>query len=67
MTPVQFFFSVALCGLWHAAATTAFSQHWNDQGIARFKSAVEAASRFVVESMQIDVSAISTNAVLHCR
>ena len=67
MTPVQFMYTVAHCGLWHPAALTAFSQHWNDQGISRLRSAVEATSSSIRKSLQMRAIPIATNIALRCR
>lgn len=67
MTPVQFMYTIAHCGLWHPAALTAFSQHWNDQGISRLRSAVEATSISIRKSLQMRAIPIATNIALRCR
>lgn len=67
MTPVQFMYTVAHCGLWHPAALTAFSQHWNEQGISRLRSAVEATSTSIRKSLQLRAIPIATNIALRCR
>ena len=67
MTPVQFMYTIAHCGLWHPAALTSFSQHWNDQGIARLRSAVDATSLTIIKSLQMRAVSIATNIALRCR
>ena len=67
MTPVQFMYTIAHCGLWHPASLTSFSQHWNDQGIARLRSAVDATSLTIIKSLQMRAVPIATNIALRCR
>ena len=35
LSPVQLLYSFSLCGFWHPLAATAFTQHWNKQGLVR--------------------------------
>lgn len=67
MTPVHFMFTLVHCGMWHPAAQTAFSQHWNDQGISRLRSAVDATSHSIRKSLQMRAIPIATNLALRCR
>lgn len=67
MNPVQFMYTVAHCGVWHPAALTSFSQHWNDMGISRLRSAVDTASSAIVKSLQMRAIPIVTNILLRCR
>ena len=67
MTATQFMYTIAQCGLWHPAALTAFSQHWNHQGISRLRSAVDATSDFIRKSLQLRAVPIATNIALRCR
>lgn len=55
MSPVEFLHSVTLCGLWHPAALTTFSQHWNDQGITRLRSSVDSTTKYVIRCLQFKV------------
>ena len=66
-TPVQFMYTIAHCGLWHPAALTSFSQHWNDQGITRLRSAVATTSSSIIKSLQMRAVPIVTNIALRCR
>ena len=67
MTATQFMYTIAQCGLWHPAALTAFSQHWNEQGISRLRSAVDATSTSIRKSLQLRAVPIATNIALRCR
>lgn len=67
MSPVQFMYTLVHCGMWHPAAQTAFSQHWNDQGISRLRSAVDATSHSIRKSLQMRATPIATNIALRCR
>jgi hypothetical protein len=67
MSPVQFMYTLVHCGMWHPAAQTAFSQHWNDQGISRLRSAVDATSHSIRKSLQMRSIPIATNIALRCR
>lgn len=67
MTPVQFMYTIAHCGLWHPAALTSFSQHWNDQGIARLRSAVDTTSLSIIKSLQMRAIPLANNIALRCR
>ena len=64
MTPMEFCYSIALCGMWHPAAATAFTQHWNDQGLQRLRSIVDAASRSVIKLLQTKAIPMTTNSLL---
>lgn len=67
MTPIEFCYTITACGLWHPAAATAFSQHWNDQGIQRLRAAVDASSRSVVKLLQTKALPMVTNSLLCAR
>ena len=67
MTPVQFMYTVSMCGMWHPIASTCFSQHWNDQGLARFKSAVDSASQAIITALQMKAVPYCTNIILASR
>ena len=67
MTPVEFLYSVSVCGLWHPAAATAFSQHWNDQGLQRLRAGVDATSRSVIKLLQTKALPMATNCLLAAR
>ncbi len=67
LTPVQFMHSISLCGMWHPAAATAFSQHWNDQGITRLKSTIDSAAVSVVNTLSLRASPLITKVSLSCR
>ncbi|KAJ1409501.1 hypothetical protein B484DRAFT_403196 [Ochromonadaceae sp. CCMP2298] len=67
MSPLEFCFSISLCGLWHPAAATAFSQHWNEQGLVRLRAAVDSSSRSVIRQLQMRALPIATNALLAAR
>lgn len=55
MTPMEFLHSVAMCGLWHPAALTTFSQHWNDQGITRLRSSIDSTTKYLIRCLQFKV------------
>lgn len=61
MTTVEFLQSIAVCGMWHPAASTSFSQHWNEQGISRLRSGIDSTSRYIIRSLQLKVMPIATN------
>jgi hypothetical protein len=67
MNPIQFMYTIAHCGLWHPAAHTSFSQHWNEQGLARLRSAVDSTSHAIVKGLQMKAIPIATNIALRCR
>jgi hypothetical protein len=67
LTPVQFLHSISLCGMWHPAAIISFSQHWNDQGITRLKSAVDTAAAFVVNTLSLTAIPLATSISLSSR
>ena len=66
MTPLQFLYSIALCGLWHPAAVASFSQHWNDQGLNRLRSGVDAASKSILQTLHFDVTNVATTLTCQC-
>jgi hypothetical protein len=61
MSTVEFLHTVAVCGMWHPAASTSFSQHWNEQGITRLRSGIDATSRFIIRTLQLKVAPLATN------
>ena len=67
MSPVQFMYVVAQCGLWHPAALSSFSQHWNEQGIARLRSTIDSTSNALVRTLQLKAIPVATNVCLRCR
>jgi len=67
MSPVQFMYMVAQCGMWHPAALASFSQHWNEQGISRLRSAVDSTSAAIVRTLQLKAIPTATNVCLRCR
>ncbi len=67
MTPIEFCYSITLCGLWHPAAATAFSQHWNDQGLQRLRAGLDATSRSVIKLLQTKALPMTTNCLLAAR
>jgi hypothetical protein len=67
MSPLEFCYSISMCGLWHPAAATAFSQHWNEQGLMRLRVAVDSSSRSVIRQLQMRALPIATNALLAAR
>lgn len=66
-TPIEFCYTITLCGLWHPAAATAFSQHWNDQGLQRLRAAVDSASRSIVKVLQTKALPMVMNSLLCAR
>ena len=56
-----------MCGAWHPAATAAFSQHWNEQGLTRLRSAVDLASKAAIKQLHLRAIPIATNISLRCR
>lgn len=67
MSPVQFMYSIAHCGLWHPAAVASFSQHWNEQGLSRLRSAIDSTSRSIIKLLHLRAIPIATNISLRCR
>jgi hypothetical protein len=67
MSPIDFLYTVSLCGQWHPAAVAHFSQHWSDQGIARLKSDVDSSSKLVVRVLQLECLPLATNLGLWAR
>jgi hypothetical protein len=67
MTPVQFMYFTAQCGMWHPAVQASFSQHWNEQGISRLRSAVDTTSNAIVRTLQLKAIPTATNICLRCR
>jgi hypothetical protein len=66
MDPVQFMYTITHCGLWHPAALTSFSQHWNDQGLTRLRSAIDSTSKAIVKQLYLRGIPIATNTALRC-
>ena len=67
MTPVEFCYTVTLCGLWHPAAATFFSQHWNEQGLQRLRGSVDSTSRSIIKILQTKALPMATNCLLAVR
>lgn len=67
MSPVQFLYTVSLCGLWHPAAATCFSQHWAEAGIERLRSGVESVNKEVLSTLQLRAVPLVSNITLACR
>lgn len=67
MNPVEFMYSISVCGLWHPAAVNAFTQHWNDQGLLRLKFSIDATSKFVLSTLQLRCFPLLTNLILYIR
>jgi len=66
-TPVEFLYSVALCGHWHPAAQAAFSTNWNEQGLQRLRSSIDAASKDVLKLLHLNLYPTIVNFILRCR
>lgn len=66
-TPIQFLYTVTQCGIWHPAGSTSFTQHWNEQGITRLRSAIDSTSKMIVKQLQLRAIPIATNIALRCR
>ena len=66
MDPAQFLYTITHCGLWHPAALTSFSQHWNDQGLTRLRSAIDSTSKSIVKQLYLRAIPIATNVALRC-
>jgi hypothetical protein len=67
MTPIEFCYTISMCGLWHPAAATVFTQHWNDQGVQRLRATVDATSRSIVKMLQTKALPMATNCLLCAR
>ena len=66
MSPLQFLYSIAQCGLWHPVATMSFATHWNEQGLARTRAAVDTASKSIIQVLHFDVTNCATTVILQC-
>lgn len=64
---IEFLHGIVLCGQWHPAAVAHFSQHWNDQGLARLKSAIDGTSKATLWVLQMRAIPVATNLTLRCR
>lgn len=67
LNPIQYYHTVALCGLWHPSSVTSFSSHWNDQGISRFRASVIATCKFVLRNLQFKIIPLLINIYLIAR
>ncbi len=67
MSPIHFLYTTCQAGLWHPGAVLSFSQHWNEQGLNRLRSAIDSASKSIVKILQMQVDAIATNVLLRCK
>lgn len=66
VSPLEFLYTVALCGKWHPASVTHFSSHWNDQGILRLRSDIDSTTKNMLKSIhQVATSAVNLN--VRCR
>jgi len=66
-SPIQLYHTVALCGLWHPAASTSFSSQWNDQGLSRFRNTLDSTCKLILRCLQFKIAPILTNIYLICR
>lgn len=57
----DFFASVCLCGLWHPAAQATFSQHWNEQGLARLRSSLDSTTKYIIRTIQFKLLPFAIN------
>lgn len=57
----DFFASVCMCGLWHPAAQTTFTQHWNEQGLARLRSSIDSTTKFIIRAIQFKLLPAAIN------
>jgi hypothetical protein len=55
MTPLEFFNSILLCGLWHPAASVIFSQHWNEQSLSRLRNSIENTLNYILRAFNLQV------------
>lgn len=60
-TVIDFYATIPLFGLWHPAAQTTFSQHWNDQGLARMRSALDSTTKFIIRSLNLKLIPLAIN------
>jgi hypothetical protein len=67
MNSIQFLYTVSLSGKWHPAAIAHFSQHWNDQGIARLKSDIDSSTKYTIRVFQLQILPLAINLQLRCR
>lgn len=67
LSPIQFYHTVTLCGLWHPSAVTSFSSHWNDQGISRFRASLLSTCKYVLRNLQFKIIPLLINLYLIAR
>jgi hypothetical protein len=61
---IEFLHTITCCGLWHPAALTSFSQHWNDQGINRLKGSVDSTTKYIIRCLQFKLFPLLMNMIL---
>jgi hypothetical protein len=67
MSPIEFMFSMASCGLWHPVATSAFPNHWNEQGINRLRSSIDSTLLGIIKFLSLSATPQIENICLSCR
>lgn len=66
MSPLQFYYTVSMCGLWHPAAVMCFSQHWNEQGLSRLKNSFDSVSKMTIKILQFGLNTKATQMAISC-
>jgi hypothetical protein len=61
---IEFLHTITCCGLWHPAALTSFSQHWNDQGINRLKGSIDSTTKYIIRCLQFKLFPLLMNMIL---
>jgi hypothetical protein len=62
MSTLEFLYVSCLCGnAWHPAAAAHFSQHYNEQGIAKLKSEINSHSKYILKVLQLQLLPLAQN------
>lgn len=66
-TASEFYQTIAFCGLWHPAAHTAMTQHWNEAGLARFRASLEVTTKTLLSILVMKMKPLLVNIHLRIR
>jgi len=66
-SPIEFMYTIAICGNWHPAAQSSIPTHWNEQGILRLKTAIDTSSLWIIKMLSLRALPLCTNIILQCR
>lgn len=61
LSPLEFFQTIASSGLWHPAALTSFSQHWNEQGLTRLRTNLDCITKYIIRNLELVILPIVQN------